>query len=216
MTLPDATRVYPGARCGFGLRQEFVNRPVVDDRGSEGDELRPARSRQGRRSWNWSPKGSHRAPSYFVYDAILNRKDRELLDETKMPTAMTYRTSPRGDRAVALVLSTDAAPRNSPKVTCAHAINIGLEGRYAEFAGSVLPADVDIVLFTEPGQELEGKNRLARIGFDRVIGYLDRPFEVMLSHRDDVRGRIAADREGIRPTRFGAGGSADRRRPQPG
>ena len=32
-----------------------------------------------------------------------------------------------------------------------HAINIGLEGRYAEFAGSVLPADVDIVLFTEPG-----------------------------------------------------------------
>jgi hydroxyacylglutathione hydrolase len=43
------------------------------------------------------------------------------------------------------------------------------------------------VLFTEPGQELEGKNRLARIGFDRVIGYLDKPFEVMFSHRDDVQ-----------------------------
>ena len=51
----------------------------------------------------------------------------------------------------------------------------------------MLPSDVDIVLFTEPGQELEGKNRLARIGFDRVIGYLDRPFEVMFSHRDDVQ-----------------------------
>lgn len=67
------------------------------------------------------------------------------------------------------------------------AINIGLEGRYAEFAGSVLPSDVDIVLFTEPGQELEGKNRLARIGFDRVIGYVADPFEVMLSHQDDVQ-----------------------------
>ena len=68
-----------------------------------------------------------------------------------------------------------------------HAVNIGLQGRYAEFAGSVLPSDVDVVLFTEPGQELEGKNRLARIGFDRVIGYLDRPFDVMLEHRDDVQ-----------------------------
>src|SRR5690606_22276941 len=67
------------------------------------------------------------------------------------------------------------------------AINIGLAGRYAEFAGSVVPTDVDIVLFTDPGQELEAKTRLSRIGFDRVIGYLDRPFEVMLSHQDDVQ-----------------------------
>ena len=33
---------------------------------------------------------------------------------------------------------------------------------------------------------MEGKNRLARIGFDRVIGFLDKPFEAMLAHRDDV------------------------------
>lgn len=66
------------------------------------------------------------------------------------------------------------------------AINIGLEGRYAEFAGSVVPTDVDIVLFTEPGAELEAKTRLARIGFDRVVGYLDRPFEVMFDHQGDV------------------------------
>ena len=51
----------------------------------------------------------------------------------------------------------------------------------------MLPPDVDIVLFTEPGQELEGKNRLARIGFDRVIGYLDAPYQVMLEHQDDVQ-----------------------------
>jgi rhodanese-related sulfurtransferase len=51
----------------------------------------------------------------------------------------------------------------------------------------VLPSDVDIVLVTEPGQELEGKNRLARIGFDRVIGYLDAPYRVMVEHQDDVR-----------------------------
>jgi rhodanese-related sulfurtransferase len=67
------------------------------------------------------------------------------------------------------------------------AVNVGLEGRYAEFAGSVIPSDVDIVLFVEPGFELEGKNRLARIGFDRVIGYVDQPFKVMLDHQDEVQ-----------------------------
>jgi rhodanese-related sulfurtransferase len=67
------------------------------------------------------------------------------------------------------------------------AINVGLAGRYAEFAGSVLPPDVDIVLVTDPGSELEGKNRLARIGFDRVIGYLDDPYRVMFQHRDEVQ-----------------------------
>ena len=46
--------------------------------------------------------------------------------------------------------------------------------------------DVDIVLMTEPGLELEGKNRLARIGFDRVVGYLAEPYQVMFTHRDDV------------------------------
>ena len=132
-------------------------------------------------------EGQPPAPSYFVYDAILNRKDRELLDETKMPTAMTYEQVLQRDRGAVPILVDGRSPEEFAQGHLRHAINIGLEGRYAEFAGSVLPSDVDIVLFTEPGQELEGKNRLARIGFDRVIGYLDRPFKAMLAHQDDVQ-----------------------------
>ncbi len=67
------------------------------------------------------------------------------------------------------------------------AINIGLEGRYAEFAGSVVRSDDDIVLFVEPGFELEAKNRLARIGFDRVLGVVADPIQVMLDHPDQVQ-----------------------------
>ncbi|HEX7826246.1 MAG TPA: rhodanese-like domain-containing protein, partial [Mycobacterium sp.] len=50
-----------------------------------------------------------------------------------------------------------------------------------------LPSDVDIVLFTDPGQELEGKTRLARIGFDRVIGYVVEPYQALVDHRRDVQ-----------------------------
>lgn len=131
-------------------------------------------------------EGQPPAPSYFVYDAILNRKDRELLDETKMPTAMTYEQV-RAAMAAGAVLVDGRNPEEFALGHLRGAVNIGLEGRYAEFAGSVVPTDVDIVLFTEPGQEMEGKTRLARIGFDRVIGYLERPFEAMFEHQGDVQ-----------------------------
>ena len=131
-------------------------------------------------------QGQPPAPGYFVYDAILNRKDRALLDDTKMPTAMTYdQVLDAINRGAVLV--DGRTPEEFAQGHLRHAINIGLGGRYAEFAGSVLSSDADVVLFTEPGEELEGKNRLARIGFDRVIGYLGEPYEAMLAHQDDVQ-----------------------------
>ena len=52
-------------------------------------------------------------------------------------------------------------------------ISVGLEGRFAEWAGSFLPFHAPILLVTEPGKEKETIVRLARVGFDKVKGYLD-------------------------------------------
>jgi hydroxyacylglutathione hydrolase len=185
MTLPDATRVFPahgaGSACGKNLSTDLWS--TIGDQKATNYALRAPDKAT---FMELVTEGQPPAPSYFVYDAILNRKDRELLDETKMPTAMTYEQVRQAlERGAVLV--DGRIPEEFAQGHLRHAINIGLEGRYAEFAGSVLPSDVDVVLFTEPGHELEGKNRLARIGFDRVVGYLDRPFDVMLSHRDDVQ-----------------------------
>jgi hydroxyacylglutathione hydrolase len=54
---------------------------------------------------------------------------------------------------------------------------IGLEGRFAEWAGSLLSFHENIVLITEPGKEEESIIRLARVGFDNVKGYLEGGFE---------------------------------------
>jgi rhodanese-related sulfurtransferase len=56
-------------------------------------------------------------------------------------------------------------------------IFIGLEGRFAEWAGSLLPFHAPMILVTEPGQEKETIIRLARVGFDKVHGYLDGGFD---------------------------------------
>ncbi len=55
-------------------------------------------------------------------------------------------------------------------------ISIGLEGRFAEWAGSILPFESPILLVTEPGKEKESIIRMARVGFNNVKGYLNGGF----------------------------------------
>jgi rhodanese-related sulfurtransferase len=56
-------------------------------------------------------------------------------------------------------------------------ISIGLDGRFAEWAGSLLPFDLPMLLITEPGKEKESIVRLARVGLDKVQGYLEGGYE---------------------------------------
>ncbi len=185
MTLPDATRVYPahgaGSACGKNLSTDLWS--TIGEQKQSNYALRAPDKPT---FMQLVTEGQPPAPGYFVYDAILNRKAHRLLDETATPKPMTYQQVLDAIDGGA-VLVDGRAPEEFAAGHLRHAINIGLGGRYAEFAGSVLAPDVDIVLITEPGQELEGKNRLARIGFDRVIGYLEAPYQVMLEHQDDVQ-----------------------------
>ncbi len=185
MTLPDATRVYPahgaGSACGKNLSTDLWS--TIGDQKHSNYALRAPDKAT---FMALVTEGQPPAPGYFVYDAILNRQDRDLLDETATPPAMNYEEVLDALAAGAMLID-GRDPEEFARGHMKAAINVGLNGRYAEFAGSVLPADVDLVLVTEPGQELEGKNRLARIGFDRVIGYLEQPYKVMFQHRDDAQ-----------------------------
>jgi hydroxyacylglutathione hydrolase len=57
------------------------------------------------------------------------------------------------------------------------AINIGLEGRFAEWAATMLPFHSKIIILTDKGKEEETIIRLARVGFDKIIGYVKGGFE---------------------------------------
>jgi rhodanese-related sulfurtransferase len=118
-----------------------------------------------------------------VYDAVLNRKDRALLDETAPLDALDYATATRLVDEGAILLD-GRSPEEFARGHLVGSVNVGLDGRYAEFAGSVVPSDVDIVLVADPGFEIESRNRLGRIGFDRVVGYVADPFAVMAAHPD--------------------------------
>jgi rhodanese-related sulfurtransferase len=57
------------------------------------------------------------------------------------------------------------------------AISIGLDGRFAEWAGMLLPFNQPIVLVTEAGKEEESVVRMARVGFSTMQGYLEGGFD---------------------------------------
>jgi len=182
LTLPDATRVYPahgaGSACGKNLSTE-TSSTIGEQRVNNYALVAPDKET----FVALVTEGQPPAPSYFVYDAVLNRKDRPLLDETAPLEALDL------DAATALVdagaiLLDGRSPEEFARGHLVGSINVGLEGRYAEFAGSVVPSDVDIVLVTDPGFEIEARNRLGRIGFDRVVGHLADPLAVMAAHPD--------------------------------
>jgi hydroxyacylglutathione hydrolase len=185
MTLPDATRVYPahgaGSACGKNLSTDLWS--TIGDQKRTNYALRtPDKSS----FVALVTEGQPPAPGYFVYDAILNRKNRELLDETAMPPAMSYEQAMQAISAGAVLID-GRSPEDFGQGHLRGAVNIGLAGRYAEFAGSVIEPDVGIVLMTEPGAELEGRNRLARIGFDKVVGYIDDAERTMFEHQEAVQ-----------------------------
>ena len=71
---------------------------------------------------------------------------------------------------------------------------VGLEGQFAPWVGAVIPADHQkIILITEVGKEEETVKRLARVGYDHVLGYLNGGYEtwVNANQNGDTIGRIS-------------------------
>ena len=117
-------------------------------------------------------------PSYFSINARINKEGYESLDGVlenglKALDLTAFKTWITTGDAILL----DTRPSDLfVEGFVAGAISIGLDGRFAEWAGSLLPFDKPIVLVTAPGEEKESVIRLARVGFDKVQGFLDGGF----------------------------------------
>jgi rhodanese-related sulfurtransferase len=77
----------------------------------------------------------------------------------------------------ALILDT-RKPEDFAKGFVPNSVNIGIDGNFAPWVGAMIP-DIkqQILIITEPGREEEVVTRLARVGYDYCIGYLEGGFE---------------------------------------
>ncbi len=170
LRLPDATRVFPahgaGSACGKQMSSE-TSSTIGDQRRdnyalrfSDVDEFVAAIT-----------EGQSPQPRYFEFDSVRNRERRPLLEDNS-PPLLSLDEVRRHVAVGAILLDT----REAAEYTRGHvsgAVNIGLNGRFAEGAGQVFPPDRDIVLVGDSSLGHESRIRLARVGFDRVIGQLD-------------------------------------------
>src|SRR6185295_15322617 len=113
------------------------------------------------------------APSYFTYDAVLNSRERPTLDAILERELTPLTLDEVVERAAAGAQLLDVRdPNEFAQAHLPDAINIGLGGQYATWAGTVLDHDQPIVLIAPPQREGEAATRLGRIGFDNVVGFL--------------------------------------------
>ncbi len=171
-SLPDDTLVYPGhgagSLCGKNLSTDTVSTIGVQRRCNYA--LQPM-TRE--RFIEIVAADQPDTPAYFTYDAVLNTRERQTLDE-----ALARELRPLSlDEALALL--DDGAQlldaRDAVDFAGAHvrgSINVGLGGSFATWCGTVLDIERPIVLLAGVGREVEAATRLGRIGFDTVAGYL--------------------------------------------
>ncbi len=172
LPLPDASLVYPahgaGSLCGKAISKETVS--TIGEQRRLNYALQPMSKKA---FIELVTADQPEAPPYFVYDAVLNSKERPTLDE-----ALARELKPLElDRVLELqargaqVLDT----REPEQFATAHLVgsfNIGLSGQFATWSGTVLSREKPIVIIANPSRESESALRLGRIGFDNVAGYL--------------------------------------------
>src|SRR5690606_35167976 len=66
------------------------------------------------------------------------------------------------------------------------AICISLGGSYAVWAGALIKPGTKLVLITAEGKEKESIYRLARVGYDSVVGYLEGGFDTWVKEGGSV------------------------------
>jgi len=183
LTLPDATKVWPahgaGSACGKNLSTETVS--TIGEQRRTNYALAPMTVEQFREAVT---QGQSVAPLYFLFAAVKNRQERDLYAETPVAKlSLDEVLAHQRDGAVVI----DA--REETMFAAGHlrgSINVGLSGRFAEYTGEVMEPGTPIVLVCEPGSEAEARTRLARIGFDRVLGALDNPFAAFVEHPEHL------------------------------
>lgn len=127
-------------------------------------------------------------PQYFPINAKINKEGYDSLDEVMekamkpLPVAVFKEITEKNEDLIIL----DTRP--SALFTQGFvpgSISIGLDGRFAEWAGSLLPFDAPMLLVAEPGKEEESIIRLARVGLDKVQGYLDGGYDAWKNGGED-------------------------------
>lgn len=174
LPLPDHLTVYPGHGAGSACGKHLA-RETVDTLGHQ-KEVNVALQQTTPEAFRTEVlTGIMPPPAYFPANARMNREGYDAIDtvmgrgETALePDAFEALANETG----ALVVDT-RSPADFHKGFIPNSVSIGIDGSFANWAGSLLGAPAQpILLVCDAGREHEAVTRLARVGYQQVLGYL--------------------------------------------
>ncbi|MCD9019838.1 MBL fold metallo-hydrolase [Parachryseolinea silvisoli] len=175
MPLADDVIVYPahgaGSACGKHMMKE-----TVDTLGNQKKINYALRADMTRDEFiREVTDGLLPPPAYFPENVKLNKEGYESIDAvmqkgTRALTAEEFELA--ANETGALVLDT-RSPQEFAKGYIPNAINIGIDGSFAPWVGALVPGVMHpLLIVADSGREEEIVMRLARVGYDNTLGYL--------------------------------------------
>jgi hydroxyacylglutathione hydrolase len=171
-TLPDSVIVYPahgpGSACGKNIGKETFSTI------GEQKKFNYALKDQSREQFIAQvTDGILPPPQYFFEDARINKNGYESIDAVMKENSRPLSVDAFKERIKhgAIVLDTRKAD-DFEKGFIPGSINIGLNGQFAVWVGTLIQIDQPLLLITDSDKAEETVLRLARVGFENVLGYL--------------------------------------------
>lgn len=171
LKLSDDVEVYPahgaGSMCGRNISKETSS--TIGEQRKFNYALKPMSKEEFVRLMTTDMPP---APAYFSADAEINRAGAPALDAISQPTPLSPeefgQLSESGHTVLDVRSAGDFGQGHVPG-----AINIGLGGQFAIWAGSLIPMTSPLLLVAESEEKMqEAVMRLARVGIESVQGYL--------------------------------------------
>ncbi|MEJ7647235.1 MAG: MBL fold metallo-hydrolase [Chryseolinea sp.] len=172
-TLPDDVIVYPahgpGSACGKNIGQETVS--TIGEQKRMNYALQPMTREDFIRKIT---DGILPPPNYFFEDARINKEGYTPIDDVirKNTKPLSADQFMKAVATGAIIIDTRSADVFE-KGFIPGSVNVGLNGQFAVWVGTLLDISKQLVLITEPGKESETVLRLARVGYENILGYLD-------------------------------------------
>lgn len=171
-TLPDDVIVYPahgpGSSCGKNIGKDTWS--------TIGDQRKNNYAMQDMEKSvfiKMVTEGLTAPPQYFFKDAMINKNGYDAIDHVirRNLRPLSVNEFSEAVKSSALILDT-RHPDIFEKGFVPGSMNIGLNGQFAIWVGTLISIDKPLVLVVEEGKEYESVLRLARVGYENVLGYL--------------------------------------------
>jgi len=188
MPLEDDVIVYPahgaGSACGKNMSKE-----TFDTLGNQKKTNYALQEMTKEQFIKEVTQGIPPPPSYFPENVMLNIQGYDSIENVlnRGLSALTLEEFQEAAKQTSAIILDTRNAQLFWQGFIPNSINIGIEGGFAPWVGTLMVnIKQPILLITDIGREQEVVIRLARVGFDNVLGYLDGGFETWKNQKKEI------------------------------